>query len=57
MTLSDDGQIVSLKHPICTLPVEGGLAFPPPLLEKLQADVIISVNGLSQFTPKEEEGA
>ncbi|MBT0720291.1 SRPBCC family protein [Rosenbergiella collisarenosi] len=57
LTLNDDGQNVSLQHSICALPVEGGPAFPPPLLEKLQADVITSVNELSQFTLKGEEGA
>lgn len=49
LTQSEDRQHVSLQHSICAVPVEDGPTFPPPLLEKLQADVITSVNELSQF--------
>ncbi|OVZ94944.1 hypothetical protein CBW54_00585 [Yersinia kristensenii] len=49
LTLSDDRQNISLQHSICALPVGGGTEFPSPLLEKLQADVITSVDELSQF--------
>ncbi|QDW31683.1 hypothetical protein FFE93_000495 [Yersinia sp. KBS0713] len=57
LTLSDDRQNVSLQHSICALPASDGTVFPPPLLEKLQADVISSVDELSRFVLHGERGA
>ncbi|BET96042.1 hypothetical protein [Xenorhabdus taiwanensis] len=48
LTRSDNGQNVILQHSICALPAADGSVFPPPLLEKLQADVVTSVDELSR---------
>ncbi|EBH0780618.1 hypothetical protein FJ875_09985 [Salmonella enterica] len=53
LTLSEDRQSVQLLHSICVIPTENGTAFPPPLLEKLRADVIDSVQRLATLAIKE----
>ncbi|BEM34569.1 hypothetical protein FUU19_17805 [Serratia sp. Lou2A] len=54
LTLSEDRQSVQLLHSICAIPGENGSALPPPLLQKLRADVIDSVQRLAAFAVQEE---
>lgn len=54
LTLSEDRLRVQLLHSICAIPAENGATLPPPLLEKLRADVIDSVQRLAAFAIEEE---
>lgn len=53
LTLSEDRQCVQLLHSICIIPTENGDVLSPPLLEKLRADVIDSVQRLADFAIQE----